>query len=309
MLSHYSDIRKDIVKLLAFLKSLKIEAELMSHLENDFLIACEFLEKFSQGKHGELTENGRTAVGGLHELYKWIWSIKECDEFSVLVPHLQMLSESATRINAMTPMISPVTNKQDDKSNKLIETIVAMFAVKVGKNINLDDPVKSCGGDNPDILFDYEEQRIAIACKTLRGLSPQTFLDNFRSAAKQIDRAKCDCGYIAINAMNILPHHKVVNSVFLDLSEPILLITSPISDLYKSLRINDAVELSEIFVEPKVRPLVLTFVHSCTRLRTMAGNLSTMIKATFASPLLEGEGSAFDLKLLEQVNEFIHQRL
>ncbi|NVJ66466.1 MAG: hypothetical protein HWE16_08245, partial [Gammaproteobacteria bacterium] len=171
MITGYDQIYKNIQDLLEFLNSLGIDAAQRSHFENDYLLATEYLENHSNNRHENLTDEGRTAVGGLHELYKWVWSIKDSSEFKMLIPHFNMLSESATRINEKTPMLSPVTGKQDDKTNKLIETIVAMFAIKVGENVDLDDPIESSGGDNPDIIFDYSNQRVSIACKTLRGAS------------------------------------------------------------------------------------------------------------------------------------------
>jgi len=266
MITAYDSIYKDIKDLLEFLNELGIDAAHRSHFENDYLLATEYIENYNSKRHDKLTDEGRIAVGGLHELYKWIWSIKDSDEFKIIIPHFNMLSESAIRINEKTPMISPVTGKQDDKTNKLIETIVAMFAIKVGSNIDLDDPIASSNGENPDIIFDYSGNRIAIACKTLRGSSSNTLLDNLRSAAKQIKRAKCDRGYIAINAMNILPHEKIVNNIYLDLNEPFTLLTSDIVNLYESVQVNASKELDEIFENQKVRPVILTFIHSTTRL-------------------------------------------
>lgn len=309
MITNYSAIYKGINDLLGFLNNLGIDAAQKSHLERDYLLATYYIENYNKGRYDKLTDEGRTAVGGLYELYKWIWSIKDCGEFEKLIPHFGMLAESATRINEETPMINPVTGKQDDKTNKLIETIVAMFAIKVGRNIDLDDPIASSNGENPDIIFDYLGRRVAIACKTLRGTSSDALLGNLRSAAKQINRAVCDRGYIAINAMNILPHGKVVDKVFSDIREPFNLLTSDIINLYKSIQDSASTELDEIFKPQKVRPVILTFVHSTTRLHSLVGNVLTMLKATFASPLQELPENQFDLSFLEQVNEFIHQRL
>jgi len=309
MLTNYNTIYQNINELLNFLNQIGVDPAQKSHFENDYLIATDYIENYNNGKTEKLTTAGRNAIGGLHELYKWIWSIKDCPEFEKLLPHFGMLSESASRINEKTKMISPVTGKQDDKTNKLIETIVAMFAIKVGSNIDLDDPIASSNGENPDIIFDYSGQRISVACKTLRGSSSNTILDNLRSAAKQINRAECDKGYIAINAMNILPHDKIVNNVYSNLKEPFFLLISDIVGLYESMQIDATKELDEIFKDHKVRPVILTFVHSTTRLASNAGNLSTMIKSTFASPLRKNDENEVDLNLLNKVNDFIHQRL
>ena len=119
MLKKNSDIRIDIDKLYNFLKSQKITALARSHFENDYLIALNYLDEYDAGNQSKLTSEGRASVGGLNELFKWIWSVKDCPEFNKLIPHMQMMSESAVKINSLTPMISPVTGKQDDKTNKL----------------------------------------------------------------------------------------------------------------------------------------------------------------------------------------------
>jgi len=310
MLTNYEVTIRNIDSLIDFLKSLCIEASVRSHLEHDYLMAHEFVENYRAGKHKKQTSEGRSALSGLHELYKWIWSIKDAPDFHLLLPHMGMLIESATRINAVTPMISPVTGKQDDKTNKLIETIVGMYSIKVGENIDLDDPLKSSNGTNPDVMFTYSGNRVAFACKTLRGKSEMTFLDNLRSAANQINRAKCDFGYIAINAMNIIPHEKIENRVFTDFEEPLKIITSDIINTYTSTRENNCIEMHEIFEQGKIRPVILTFIHSTTRLTSPVGNLSTILKGTFATDMCIGKADiSKDILFLSGVNEFIHNRL
>lgn len=308
MMTHYRRIKSDIEELHGFLDRLSISASIRSHFENDYLSALDFFEKFEEGRHTELTEEGRSSAGGLHELYKWIWSVKNSTEFSKLIPHFRMLSGSAVRINSQTPMISPVTGKQDDKTNKLIETIVAMYAVKIGTSVDIDDPISSSGGSNPDVMFSHKGNRIAFACKTLRGASANTVLDNFRSAAKQINRASCDFGYIAINAMNILPHDQVSGRIFNTYLEPLSILINHMQALYETVKTGSASELGDIFSSRKVRPAILTFVHSNTRITSAAGNLSIMLKATCATEIIDNMSST-DESLLSAVNEFIHNRL
>lgn len=308
MITHYDDIKSDIEKLHTFLNSLNISASVRSHLENDYLSALDFIEKYKEGRYPELTAESRSATGGLHELYKWIWSVKDCPEFDKLIPHLRMLSESAVRINSQTPMYNPVTQEQDHKTNKLIETIVAMYAVKIGRSVDIDDPIASSGGYNPDVMFDHDGKRIAFACKTLRVSSANTVLNSFRSAAKQISKADCDFGYIAINAMNILPHDQVSAPVFKTYMEPLSILKDHVNALYETVKNDSAEELSEIFSSEKIRPIILTFIHSNTRINSSAGNLSTMLKVTCATEMVDGLSTAEDVTILSGVNEFIHNR-
>lgn len=297
---------KDIEELLTFLNSCNIDASLKSHLENDYLSATRYVEDYYNKKSHALSNEGKLALGGLHELYKWIWSVKNCPEFKILIPHLEMLSQSATRINSEVPMINPVTGKQDDKSNKLIETLLAMFAVRYGKNIDVDDPIISSNGKNPDIIFTYNDNRIAFACKTLRGKSTKTLLDNINSASKQISRAQCDYGYVAINMMNIVPHTKISNQIFACKEEPHKLLNEFIQELYSSLLKESSEEITQILKAKQIRPIILNFMHSNTNIASSIGSISTMLKITCASPLSSTAKFDKDIFLFNEINSFIH---
>jgi len=309
MIETYDNIIGYIDELIDFLKTNGIEAEYKSHLENDYLLAHQFYEEYMKDLNAKQNEEGRAALVGLFELYKWIWSVKDCKEFYKLTEHLKLLLQAAPKINSITPMINPVTGKQDDKSNKFIEAIIGMYSVKIGNNLDLDDPIKSSGGTNPDVLFDYEDKRVSFACKTLRGDSEETILANMHSAAKQIERADCDYGYIVFNAMNILNHDRIKNNIYREHLEPLNLIWQKLDSKYKNLRNNAEDDVLSVFNGRKARPVILTFVHSVTRIESPIGNLSTSLKATFATdfqiPCVDIQN---DVELLSGVNEFIHNR-
>ncbi len=269
MMETYEIIIGYIDELVNFLKANGIEAEYKSHLENDYLLAHQFYDEYKKDPTANQNEEGRAALGGLFELYKWIWSVKDCKEFHKLEEHLKLLVEASPKINSVAPMISSVTGKQDDKSNKFIEAIIGMYAVKIGNNLDLDDPIKSSGGTNPDVLLDYGSKRISFACKTLRGDSVDTILANIRSAAKQIERADCDFGYIVFNAMNILDHDKIKNNIYQEHIEPLNLIWQNIDSKYKYLRNDAGSDMFSVFNGGKTRPVILTFVHSVTRIASL----------------------------------------
>ncbi len=306
----YDDIIKCIDELVDYLKDNEIYPNLRSHFEDDYLKAHQFYENFKKSPYGKQDEEALSAFTGLYELYKWIWSVKDCGEFPKLRKHLKLLIDASPRINSCVPYISPVTEKPDDKTNKFFEAIIGMWAVKVGKNVELDDPVKSSSGNNPDVMFEHSGKLIAIACKTLRSKFERTVFDKFQSAAKQIERAKCDMGYIAINAMNILPHKKIRDKIFNDFMEPIDILSDDITRLYREIRKNTENEILDIFRCTKVRPVVLTFIHSITKLDGPFGSISISLKSTFATDFeIPGYDVSSDIKLLELVNEFIHNRL
>lgn len=184
-----------------------------------------------------------------------------------------------------------------------------MYAVKIGTNVDIDDPIASSGGANPDVIFSHNGKRIAVACKTLHSGSANAVRDNLKSAAKQIIRAECDFGYIAINSMNILPHEQLSQSVFGNVEEPADILSNFIIKLYGELKSNAIIELKEIFSNEKVRPIILTFIHSTTRISSSIGNLPTMLKKTCAVEMIDNASISEDFKILDKVNDFIHNRL
>ena len=88
MFSEYNQMIQNIDELIGFLKSLDIEAALSSYLERDYLLANQYVENYNNNLNNDSNTDGRVALIGLYELYKWIWSIKESKDFNILIPHL-----------------------------------------------------------------------------------------------------------------------------------------------------------------------------------------------------------------------------
>jgi hypothetical protein len=309
MYETYENAIKGIDSLVDFLKDIGIEAEYSSYLEEDYLMAHQFVEEYKKNPFAKKDESGRVSLVGLFELYKWVWAVKDCVEFPKLKKHLCLLMQASPKINDSVPIINPVSQKQDDKTNKFVEAIIGMFAVKVGTNVDLDDPFKSSGGNNPDVLFDYCGNRIAIACKTLRGKSEGTIIDNLRSASKQLVRSQSEVGYVLFNAMNILPHDKIKDRIYENPQEPLQVLAQEVIQRYHDARVKNHDEMLDIFKSRKVRPAVLTFVHSVARLNTPFGVSSTSLKCTFVHDFeIPGIDVSEDIELLNKMNDFIHNR-
>ena len=325
MFESYEKGIKYIDELIDFLGSRDIYAESRSHVEDDYLLSYEYFENYTKNPSTLQDDRGRSAFIGLYELYNWIWSVKDCVEFEKLSEHLKLLVQCSPNINSYTsmyldPKVTVKTEKrvQDDKSNKFVEAILGMFAVKIGTNVDLDDPMKSSGGENPDIIFDFRGNRISFACKTPRGESIETLIANFKSAAEQIERADCDYGFIVINAMNIT-NHKQINTVFDDPNVPLDIIVRDVDSKYYQIAKTSEIEeddvdkideVKNIFTGKKTRLAVVTLIHSATRIRSVHGNLLTSLKTTNVSNFdTENDLPENDLILLNLLNEFIHGRL
>lgn len=310
VIQSYETVIRRVDELLTFLESINIEPALSSYLESDYLAAHEFYEKFQRSGSTANDEPGRAALGGLHELYKWIWAAKRSAEFEKIHGHLELLVQSIPRINGAVSLISPVTGKQDDKSNKFVEAIVGLFAVAHGTSVELDDPIRSSGGGNPDAIFTFRGARISVACKTLRTSKPGTIFGNLSSAAKQISRADCERGYILFNSMNILEHAAISSCIYDTYLEPISVLIEGVKEKYRSVLAEYSEELKQIFLEhPKVSPNVITTVHSVTKIRSLAGYMSTSLKTTLLTNFgSDDEVGEADMAFPEAFNDFLHNR-
>lgn len=295
-------------ELEALLSKFGVTAAPGSHFENDYYLVINEIEELKAQKSNFLSQDAIAAIHGFVDLNLWLNLVRERDEFPKLIPHLKLLSESSVRFNDSSPMMNPVTNKQDDKSNKLIETLLGMFAIAVGVDVDLDDPYKSSGGENPDILFTYQGKRIAIACKTPRSGNVKTLLDNFCSARVQIDRAECDIGYIAINPMNIFPHTEMSSFVYDSLDGAGTKLGLLTDELYSISNQEYRSACHDVFSNTKVSSTVFTLASSFTRLKNQS-NGTTTIKRGCIYTFFETPSTNWSSAFLNKINLFIHARL
>lgn len=310
MFFNINEMKPQLDELVSFLKNSDVIPETDSGLEDDYLEAMDYFEKYNQTPQPTLSEKGRIAFMGLHELYRWIWSVKDCEEFYKLIPHLKLLVEAVPKINRKTNFLSHVTGKQDDKTNKFIELIFGLFAVSAGKNVTLDDPVHSSDGTNPDVIFDFNGTVTSIACKTLNSNNPKTVVDNIRSAAKQINRAQCNTGYILLNAMNIAEHDKIEENVYDNYPQAINIINHDIYEIINKAKIESKDEIEEIFNNyPKALPLIIIVLHSSTRIKSPLGNIAVSLKTTLIDNILNADYIQHDnYNLPNAFNDFLHNK-
>ncbi|CAN5254932.1 hypothetical protein BH10PSE4_BH10PSE4_35110 [soil metagenome] len=139
------------------------------------------------------------AALGFVDLAGKVVAVRDHPDFAQLIPHLQMLSQTSVLQNAH----SPIT---DQAGNKVIELYMACLAMYAASNVELDHPVTSSGGRNPDVMFDFRNKKWALALKTLNGKAPRTLFENIKKAADQIEASAADHGLVVINLKNVLDH-------------------------------------------------------------------------------------------------------
>jgi hypothetical protein len=124
-------------------------------------------------------------------------------DFASIVPHISLLGQTENYAHCAP---SGQFQVWDAVSDKLFELQVALNVYPWGSNIRLDHPVKSSGGANPDILFEFDNTTWGVACKNLRSTSPRQFRENVLQGIAQIERSPADLGLVFVNTREVVDH-------------------------------------------------------------------------------------------------------
>jgi hypothetical protein len=141
------------------------------------------------------------AVGTL-QIVRHVIRSRASTGFQQLVPHLKLLSEGSVAQNV-------ASDREDDVSNKILELLVACGLVDRVTDLELDDPVKSSGGRNPDVLCRFDGPTWGFACKAIHGDAPMTLFGNLEKGVNQIEASAAETGIVVFNFKNRLPHAEI----------------------------------------------------------------------------------------------------
>lgn len=144
------------------------------------------------------------ALAGLGDLAFKINRAVASAGLDALRPHLQSMVEGAVRMNAQSSVL-------DANANKNCELYVGCLALGAGLAVDLEDPVKSAGGTNPDVLLKFLEKDWSIAVKASQVFKPPTIFGAISGGVGQIERAQRP-GVVIVNVKNILDHEKLISA-------------------------------------------------------------------------------------------------
>jgi hypothetical protein len=197
---------KEIQKLMQLLRDLGLSIPENAKLLSDDLKAFQFLyyAVFADERPADLNVETARIQAGLGDLATKINKAWSKPGSEILRPHLAKMLQGAVRMND----VSDVT---DEAANKTCELYVGCLALGRGWLIALDDPDKSSGGLNPDIIIELGGKRWSIAIKTIHGASSQTIFDNIKSAVRQIEKSKIP-GIPFINLKNRIDQSKLLSA-------------------------------------------------------------------------------------------------
>ena len=161
-----------------------------------------------------LRDDLQVAVG-LGVLIRGLLECENHPSFQSLVPHLRILADT-TEGNPSPAARAPAT---DDTANKIVELSLGVAACRISNDVEMDDPIHSSGGTNPDVLFTSERgERWGIACKAVHGDAPMSMFQLLEDGVRQIEAAACDTGIVYLTLKNRVPHSRYLPAIGFDAS-------------------------------------------------------------------------------------------
>src|SRR5712691_5027211 len=141
-------------------------------------------------------------VVGLNDILRKILIRSRNPLFDKIKRHLPLL------LKAANVSLSDSSMQNDDANNKLLELYIALAVMGFAIDLELDHPKKSSGGTNPDIIFDYQNIRWAIACKSLHSEQTTRLRSQIEDGVSQIDSSDAQKGIVIVKITNLIDHDK-----------------------------------------------------------------------------------------------------
>ena len=163
-------------------------------------------------------------------------------EFSKMVPHLQSLNEGS--FQQTTP--APATGRASDK---IFELELGLAVLKSAVLVEMDDPSRSSGGENPDVIARMRDGKDwGFACKAVHGDAPKTLFQRLVEGVQQIENSRAEIGIVVLTLKNRLPPSELRGELAKDSSgTPLLLVSQNTGTLAQQLK---------LFVDRRVQSMV-----------------------------------------------------
>jgi len=290
-----------------------------SPIEAAGLSAIEMLETFRRNiphdAQRDHRKEWRQAIA-LGDMLRKVMRATSHPSFDKIWPHVMLLLGTG---NIALNMWNP---KEDSDANKIFELYMALVLAPLCPNLELDGPVRSSGGKNPDVIAELEGSRWAFSCKVMHSDSPETFVQRVQDGIRQIQRSDADKGIVVVSLKNLLPHDEywtvkrlptLADYIYFGPIDHRLVIRHllEICGSCHQQVINDqlggSAAFNDLFKGTKVVPAVL--LHLCTTVGAMANgkpsiHLLRMFCSLNAAPL-----PADVLATLERLNNSLHGRV
>jgi hypothetical protein len=288
-----------------------------SDLERVLLAVVETNEKYKKEIEHDNNIDIRlifSDVAGIVDFVKQILKQKNHSDFKQIIPHLHLLNTATS---------STLTSKSkitDDGNNKLMELYIALLCMSFAKNVRLDDP-KNSKGDNPDVMFEFNNKKWAIACKALHSSKEKTLYDTLEKGTEQIIRSSTDKGIVIVNFKNIIDRDQlwpIINQekfeknleeplfgCFQDVSVPLKILNSYGCNFQKKLIETIGIEnLNKLGESKKCPNGFLIFLQAMTAVQQSSQCFATILKTLNLLEFDQIEGEY--LELSKNLNDAMH---
>jgi hypothetical protein len=171
----------------------------------------EMSDRWERDGDKPISEDRRADISrsaAMADLMTKIIAVEGHPEFPKLAPHLELMAGKKSFIQHY------FTPKEDDAGNKTYELYVAAVAMLAGCPVDLDHPVHSAGGKNPDIITTFKNVRWGLACKVLNAPEPRGYRNHLLKGIEQIELAEnkqgpVHRGVVLFNLKNVVPYDAV----------------------------------------------------------------------------------------------------
>jgi hypothetical protein len=199
------------------------------------------------------------------------------------VERLQPLTAHFELLNVGTPLQNVKAARDDRSGDKVFELLIGLGAVRMGAEVTIDSPNRSCG-DNPDVIATWNGVRWGFACKVPSGKAPATLFENVEKGVSQIQHSPSERGFVVLNFKNCFDHEAAMPIVEqapdgdVNFGQPPNLATVEANlRAFVNARANAMVEhascevIKKLFAGKKALPGLLVWLQTTIPLRLSAG--------------------------------------
>ncbi|MCC6265902.1 MAG: hypothetical protein IT169_20200 [Bryobacterales bacterium] len=258
---------------------------------------------------GELSERERhetgviRRVGGFLPFLEKVVDTAGHPSFSALSEHFKLLANGDFTLNE-------TSNDSRGPTPKLFELLMALSVLRIGTNVEVDDPERSSKGRNPDVLTDIDGQRWGIACKVLYGSSGKTLHDAVEKGIDQVQKSPAAAGVVVVNINNLVDYAAILRDrdgtiePWPSLEQSLSLMHASVDK--KRQQLVDEIDVdyltNTLFHGKKAWPVIVLYAHAATAVKSAIAPypLPTLLRFLSAIPLGEAHGATFILDRLNR---------
>src|ERR1700722_2454137 len=215
---------KPVERLLHILDEIGAPAAKGSGVDTGSLSLREILSELASAGNAtsEDQPNRHIAAAGTHDLAAKVSAVGDGHQEMrpMITPHLNLLSTTKyVTLNAFNPRGEGTrdTWTEHGDADKVIELYWGCLCVLAGLQVELDDPVASSDGKNPDVLATASDGTVwGFAIKTLTRPSrseniPKNLRSNIETGLTQITNSRADKGFVVVNVKNVINHEMLLD--------------------------------------------------------------------------------------------------